>query len=65
MDEIVIKIKIPEEFEELKEKIENLINREAEEIIKKLAVLKRAKGCLKTEKSWQELEAELYEDAYR
>ncbi|MGQ9722240.1 MAG: hypothetical protein ACUVXA_13070 [Candidatus Jordarchaeum sp.] len=65
MGEIVIKIKIPEGFEELKEKIENLVNREAEEVIKKLAVLKSAKGCLKTEKSWQELEAELYEDAHR
>nr|MDO8080377.1 hypothetical protein [Candidatus Freyarchaeota archaeon] len=65
MDEIVIKIKIPEEFEELKEKIEKLVNREAEEVIKKLEVLKRAKGCLKTEKFWQELEAELYEDVNR
>ncbi|MHA1578261.1 MAG: hypothetical protein ACTSUQ_01370 [Candidatus Freyarchaeota archaeon] len=65
MDEIIIKIRIPEEFADLKEKIANLMNREAEEVIKKLEVLKRAKGCLKTEKSWQELEAELYEDAYR
>ena len=65
MDEIIIKIRIPEEFADLKEKIANLVNREAEEVIKKLEVLKRAKGCLKTEKSWQELEAELYEDAYR
>ncbi len=65
MGEILIKIKIPKEFEELKEKIETLIKREAEEVIEKLEVLKRAKGCLKTGKSWQELEAELYEDAYR
>ncbi|MEX2704686.1 MAG: hypothetical protein Q6352_005415 [Candidatus Freyrarchaeum guaymaensis] len=65
MDEIIIKIRIPEEFADLKEKIANLLNRESEEVIKKLEVLKRAKGCLKTEKSWQELEAELYEDAYR
>ncbi|MHA1209997.1 MAG: hypothetical protein ACTSSA_08225 [Candidatus Freyarchaeota archaeon] len=65
MDEIIIKIRIPEEFADLKEKIANLVNREAEEVIKKLEVLKRAKGCLKTEKSWQELEAELYENAYR
>jgi len=65
MDEIIIKIRIPEEFADLKEKIANLLNRESEEVIKKLEVLKRAKDCLKTEKSWQELEAELYEDAYR
>lgn len=31
----IIKIKMPEEFEESKEKIEKLVNREAEEVIKK------------------------------
>lgn len=65
MDEIIIKIRIPAKFERLKDKIEKLMNRKVKEVIKKLEVLNRAKGCLKTAKTWQELEAEFYDDAYR
>ncbi len=65
MKEIVIKIKIPEELGEMKEKIEDIVNKEVEEIVERIKILKKARGCLKTKKSWHELEAELYEDVYR
>ena len=65
MDEIIIKVRIPGKFEKLKNKVEKLMNKEVKEVIKKLEVLNRAKGCLKTERTWQELEAEIYEDVYR
>ena len=56
MDEIIIKIRIPAKFERLKDKIKKLMDREVKEVIKKLEVLNKAKGCLKNEKTWQELE---------
>ena len=65
MDEIIIKVRIPGKFEKLKNKVEKLVNKEAKEVIKKLEILSRAKGCLKTKRTWQELEAEMYEDFYR
>jgi len=65
MGEIVIRIKIPDKFEGLKDKIERLVNKEVEEVIKRLETLNKARGCLKTDKTWQELEAELYENVYR
>ncbi len=65
MGEIIVRIEIPDEFEGMKKKIENLISRETKEVIKRLEAINRAKGCLKTDKTWQELEAELYENVYR
>jgi hypothetical protein len=64
MGKIVIKVKIPEEFEHLRDKIEEVIYREVEGIIKRLEDLRRTKGCLKTDKTWEELEAEMYDGLY-
>ncbi len=64
MRTIVIKIKIPDELEDIEEKIIKIIKCKAEEIIKKMTILNRTKGCLKEKKTWQELEDELYEDIH-
>ena len=59
---MVARAKIPKEFEHLKDMIEETVNKEVEKIIERLEALRKAKGCLKTEKTWEELEAEIYED---
>jgi len=64
MKEITVKVKIPDEFEGFEKEIEDIINKEVEEVIKRLKALNKAKGCLRTNKTWQELEAELYENIY-
>ncbi|MHA1246989.1 MAG: hypothetical protein ACTSPE_06655 [Candidatus Thorarchaeota archaeon] len=62
MDDIIIKVRIPARLEGVLDKIEELVNRETQEVIRKLDVLGRARGCLRTDRTWSELEAELYED---
>ncbi len=64
MEEVVIRVKIPDEFERLRVKIEEIIYREVEGIIKRLEDLRKTKGCLKTDKTWEELEAEMYDGLY-
>ena len=64
MVEIVIRVRIPKELEHLKDRIEESVNKEVGTIIKRLEVLRKAKGCLKTEKTWEELEAEMHEGIY-
>jgi len=62
MAEIVIKVKIPKELEHLKDRIEKTVNEEVREIIKRFEALEKARGCLKTDKTWEELEAEMYDE---
>jgi len=64
MGEVVIRVKIPKEFEHLKDRIEEMVNKEVEKIIRRLEALRKAKGYLKTEKTWEELEAEIYDGIY-
>jgi len=64
MEEVVIRVKILDEFEHLRDRIEEIVNRETREIIKRLEILRKTKGCLKTEKTWEELEAEMYDGLY-
>ena len=64
MGEIIIKAKIPKELEHLRDKIEKTVNEEVKEIIKRFEALRKAKGCLKTDKTWEELEAEMYDGIY-
>lgn len=58
MEEITITVKVPKELEE---KIKEEILRMKAKVNVREA-LKRARGSLKTEKSWQELEAEVYDE---
>ncbi len=64
MTEIVVKFKIPKELEHLKDRIEKALNEEVKDILRKFEALERARGCLKTDKTWKELEAEMYEGIY-
>ena len=64
MGEVVIRVKIPKELEHLKDRIEETVNKEVEKIIRRLEALRKAEGCLKTEKTWEELEAEIYDGIY-
>jgi len=56
MAEIVIKVKIPKELEHLRDRIEKTVNEEVRKIVRRFEALKKAKGCLKTDKTWKELE---------
>jgi len=62
MGEIMIKTRIPKELEGSEKEIERILKKNVENLIRKLEILKKTEGLLKTEKSWQELEAEMYED---
>jgi len=62
--DIVVRVRIPKELEHLRDRIEETVSKEVETVIKRLEVLRRARGCLKTEKSWDELEAEVHEGIY-
>jgi len=62
MGEIMIKTRIPKELEGSEKEIERILKKSVENLIRKLEILKKTEGVLKTEKSWQELEAEMYED---
>jgi len=64
MAEIVIKVKIPKELEHLRDRIEKTVNEEVREIVRRFEALEKAKGCLKTDKTWEELEAEMYDGIY-
>ncbi|ADT85077.1 hypothetical protein [Thermococcus barophilus] len=58
MGEVVITFRIPKEVEvKIKEEIERLKARANVD-----EALKKARGSLKTAKSWEELEAELYDE---
>ncbi|HHI00588.1 hypothetical protein NF865_02295 [Thermococcus aggregans] len=58
MAEVVITFKVPKEVEmKIREEIERLKAR-----INVDEALKKARGSLKTAKSWEELEAELYDE---
>ena len=56
--EIVIKVKMPKELEHLKDRIEKTVYGEIREIIRRFEALEKARGCLKTDKTWEELEVE-------
>ena len=62
MGEITVKARVPKELEGSEKEIEKILRKKVEDTIKRLEMLKKTKGVLKTEKSWQELEAEMYED---
>ncbi|MBE8540151.1 hypothetical protein [Geoglobus acetivorans] len=64
MGEITIKARIPRELEGSEKEIEKILRRKVEDTIKRLETLKKTKGVLKTEKSWHELEAEIYEGIF-
>jgi hypothetical protein len=65
MGEITIKAKIPRELEGYEREIEDILRKKVAETIKKLEIRKKSQGIIKTEKSWQELQEELYEDIYK
>jgi|Deesub1362A_J573_1020465.scaffolds.fasta_scaffold05277_3 hypothetical protein len=65
MGEITIRAKIPKELEGSEREIEEILRKKIDDTIKRLEILRKAKGVVKTEKSWKELEAEMYEDIYR
>ena len=62
MGEITIRARIPKELEGSEKEIEKVLRKKVEDTIRKLETLK--KGVLKTDKSWQELEAEMYEGIF-
>ncbi|MCF2138386.1 MAG: hypothetical protein K9W43_14235 [Candidatus Thorarchaeota archaeon] len=49
MGDIIIKIAIPAKLEGVKDRIEELVNQETKEVIRKFEVLDKARGCLKTD----------------
>ena len=59
-----IRVKIPKELEHLEGRIEESVNREVKAMVMRFEVLRRVKGCLKTEKTWEELEVEVYDYEY-
>ncbi len=62
MGEIMIRARIPKELEGSEREIEEILKKKVEDTVKRLEALKKTEGVLKTDKSWQELEAEMYED---
>ena len=65
MGEITIRTRVPKELEGFEREIEKIIKKRIEDTIRQLEALKKSEGIIKTEKSWLELEAEMYEDLYR
>jgi len=61
MREVVIRANIPGELEHLKDRIEEIVNRG---IIRQLVVLRKTRKCLKTKKTWEELEVKMYDELY-